>query len=90
MMPAAAEFGFVFRVQARGHHGLFLGREPFRIFRAIIQIDEHDKSENDRGNAFEQKQPLPTGPAIHTVHVLHDGAGSRAADDAGDSDGGHE
>ena len=65
-------------------------RQPLCIANPILQIEQHHKAERDRRQAFEQEQPLPTGPAIRSIHALEDPARQRPAEDAGECDGRHE
>ena len=69
---------------------LFIITQPACRGDPIVQVKpDHDANQHGR-SAFEQKQPLPARPAVDAGKVHHDPAGKRAADDAGNRDGGHE
>ena len=52
---------------ARRPLAIFVRRQPFRLSRAIIEIEIAHDPEDDRRRTFEQEQPLPTVQAIEAV-----------------------
>ncbi len=56
-------------------------REPSRVGRLVDDDDERQQSDDDRGEAFQDEEPLPVGEPHTAAHRAHHPARDRAAED---------
>lgn len=80
----------VLKFQGPRHRLLLLWCEPFGVHGFFRQVLQHEQPRNDRGNTFNNEQPLPVGQVAHTLHSVQNQAGQRSADDASERERGHE
>ena len=79
-----------FQIEMVADEGFLLAGQPLRVFRPVVQVEEHDDAEQCGRQAFEDEHPLPARQTGNAGHVVHDPAGNRAAESAGNRDPAHE
>ena len=57
---------------------------------AVVEEEKDHDTEQDRRDCLDEKHPLPAGEAVDALERVHDPAGKRVAEDAGDGDRRHE
>ena len=75
-----------FRLQLCREPGLLFCGQPVGLFRPVGQIEPGDDTEQHRGDAFDDEQPLPSPQAHHAVKPEQQ-AGDRRADHGGNGNG---
>ena len=69
-----------------GQQSLLRSTQPACLLDTVIEIQEHRNAHDQRGQRFNDEQPLPTRPAPCAPKRLHDPTRKRSADNTGDGD----
>ncbi|MNP81263.1 hypothetical protein D3C76_1795720 [compost metagenome] len=54
--------------------------QPAGLMHAVLEVAQYQQANKDGRHGFQDKHPLPAGPAMHAGEVVHDPAGERATD----------
>ena len=75
-----------FAFELCGQPGLLFGRQPIRLRRPVGEIEPGHDAEQNRGNALDDEQPLPSLQPQHAIEPEQE-AGDRRADHGGNRHG---
>ncbi len=87
---AGRQFLMLFMIELFQEEGFFLGGEPVGFAGVIGEEKGDSQTEEDGGNSFENKKPLPGLEAVPAIGSLEDKSRDGATDDASGGDGGHK
>ncbi len=87
---ASAQFLVLFLIELFQEEGFFLGGEPGGFAGVIGKEKGDSQTEEDGGNSFENKKPLPGLEAVPAIRGLEDKSRDGTTDDASSGDGGHK
>jgi len=85
-----SQFVVLFLLEFSKNYRLFFGGKPMGAFGAIGQKKRNGQPDEDGGNSFQKKEPLPGVESVPTVGNLENPTGNGTAKNTGCSDGGHE
>jgi len=87
---AFGEFAVLFFLEFFKNHRLFPRGKPMGTFGAIGQKEGDGQPDEDRGDSFQKKEPLPGVESVPTVGNLENPTGNGTAKSTSCGDGGHE
>ena len=87
---ASGQFQVLFMIELFQEEGFFFGGEPVGLAGVIGEQEGDSQTEEDGGNSFENKKPLPGLEAGPAIRGLEDKARDGTTDDASGGDGGHK
>ena len=87
---ACGQFVVLFLLEFSKNQRLFFGGKPMGAFGAIGQKKRNGQSDEDGGNSFQKKEPLPGVESVPTVGNLENPTGNGTAKNTGCSYGRHE
>ena len=66
-MPAVRLADHPLKPESVDQPAALIGAEPVRLLGAVGQVEHHHQTQQDRGEALTDEQPLPTGEPPHLI-----------------------